>query len=278
MTKNAAHGRRAEQRAGASSRPSDRRLAANKAGPRGHGERGQTIILFGWHAVKAALENPRREIHKLYATDNAARRLAAHGIALPSNAQLVRPDDMARRLPAEAIHQGLLAEVAPLPGLSLANLPGHGIALVLDQITDPQNVGAILRTAAAFAVTAVVTPIRHSPEATGVLAKCASGALELVPLIAVTNLARALEEMKELGFLLIGLDGTSAAELSTTALRLPLALILGAEGKGLRRLTRQTCDLLARLALPGQIKSLNVSNATALALYIATMRLTPRQV
>jgi 23S rRNA (guanosine2251-2'-O)-methyltransferase len=236
------------------------------------------MILFGWHAVKAALENPRREIYKLYATDNAARRLAADGIALPSNAQLVRPDDIARRLPAEAIHQGLLAEVAPLPGLSLADLPGHGIVLVLDQITDPHNVGAILRTAAAFVVTAVVTTIRHSPEAAGVLAKCASGALELVPLIAVTNLARALEEMKQLGFFLIGLDSTSAAELSTTALRLPLALILGAEGKGLRRLTRQTCDLSARLALPGQIKSLNVSNATALALYIATRRLTSGQV
>jgi len=144
--------------------------------------------------------------------------------------------------------------------------------LVLDQITDPHNVGAILRTAAGFAVNAVVTTARHSPEATGVLAKSASGALEYVPIVTVQNLARALETLRERGFLLVGLDSTGDADLGDAALRAPLALVLGAEGKGLRQLTRATCDQVARLDLPGRIKSLNVSNAAALALYVVTKR------
>jgi len=142
--------------------------------------------------------------------------------------------------------------------------------LVLDQITDPHNVGAILRTAAGFAVAAVVTTARHSPEATGVLAKSASGALDYVPIVTVQNLARALGEMKERGYLLVGLDSTGDADLAEVALTSPLALVLGAEGKGLRQLTRTTCDRVARLDLPGKIKSLNVSNAAALALYVAS--------
>ena len=145
--------------------------------------------------------------------------------------------------------------------------------LVLDQITDPHNVGAIFRSAAAFAANAIVTTARHSPEATGVLAKSASGALELVPLVTVQNLARGMAALKERGFLLVGLDSTGDSDLAAIALRAPLALVLGAEGKGLRQLTRETCDHVARLDLPGAIKSLNVSNAAALALYVATTRL-----
>jgi 23S rRNA (guanosine2251-2'-O)-methyltransferase len=145
--------------------------------------------------------------------------------------------------------------------------------LALDQITDPHNVGAILRSAAAFAVAAVVITARHSPEATGVLAKAASGALEHVPLVTVQNLARALAGLKERGFLLVGLDSTGGDELAAAALRAPLALVLGAEGKGLRQLTRASCDVVARLDLPGAIKSLNVSNAATLALYVASARL-----
>jgi 23S rRNA (guanosine2251-2'-O)-methyltransferase len=180
---------------------------------------------------------------------------------------------IARRLSPDAVHNGLLAEADPLPSLELDEIEAGDLILLLDQITDPHNVGAILRTAAAFDVAAVVTTARHSPQATGVLAKSASGALEYVPLIAVQNLARGIEQLRERGFLVIGLDSSGEDDLAGTAVRAPLALILGAEGKGLRQLTRASCDHLARLDLPGRIKSLNVSNAAALALYIARKRL-----
>ena len=147
------------------------------------------------------------------------------------------------------------------------------MVLVLDQITDPHNVGAIFRSAAAFAATAIVTTARHSPEATGVLAKSASGALEHVPFITVQNLARGLAALKERGFFVVGLDSSGDSDLAALPLRAPLALVLGAEGKGLRQLTKETCDHVARLDLPGAIKSLNVSNAAALALHIAKAKL-----
>jgi 23S rRNA (guanosine2251-2'-O)-methyltransferase len=190
-------------------------------------------------------------------------------VALPVTPELVRPDALVARLTPDAVHQGLLAEADPLPSPDIEDLSTSGIVLVLDQITDPHNVGAILRTAAAFAVTAVVTTARHSPEATGVLAKSASGALELVPIVTVQNLARGLAALKDRGFLLVGLDSSAPDDLAAIELHSPLALVLGAEGKGLRQLTGATCDRLARLDLPGAIKSLNVSNAASLALYIA---------
>jgi 23S rRNA (guanosine2251-2'-O)-methyltransferase len=230
------------------------------------------VVLYGWHTVKAALENPQRRFRKLLATENAARRLAADGIALPRAPDIVRPDAIDRLLGADAVHQGLYAEADPLPSPALETLPAQDIVLVLDQITDPHNVGAILRSAAAFAVAALVTTARHSPEATGVLAKSASGALEHVPIVTVQNLARALAAIKERGFLAVGLDSAGESELASLPLRAPLALVLGAEGKGLRQLTKETCDHVARLDLPGAITSLNVSNAAALALYIATTR------
>jgi 23S rRNA (guanosine2251-2'-O)-methyltransferase len=223
--------------------------------------------------VTAALQNPARRVRKLYATENAARRLAEDGIAPTVEPEVVRPDVIARRLSPDAVHNGLLAEADPLPSPELEELPGDGMVLVLDQITDPHNVGAILRTAAAFAVAAVVTTARHSPEATGVLAKSASGALEYVPIVSVQNLARALETLRDRGWLLVGLDSTGDTDLADAGLRAPLALVLGAEGKGLRQLTRATCDQVARLDLPGHIKSLNVSNAAALALYVASKTL-----
>ena len=161
----------------------------------------------------------------------------------------------------------------PCPRRRSTELAAAGIVLVLDQITDPHNVGAIMRTAAAFAVAAIVTTARHSPEATGVLAKSASGALELVPIVSVQNLARGLAELKEQGFLIVGLDSGGADDLAAMPLTSPLALVLGAEGKGLRQGTRAICDRLARLDLPGAIKSLNVSNAAALALYVASRAL-----
>jgi 23S rRNA (guanosine2251-2'-O)-methyltransferase len=228
------------------------------------------VLLYGWHTVTAALANPARRIHRLLATENAARRLADDGITLSVTPELVRPDALDARLTPDAVHQGLLAEADPLPSPDIEAFDPSGIVLVLDQITDPHNVGAILRTAAAFAVAALVTTARHSPQATGVLAKAASGALEHVPIVTVPNLARGLSALKERGFLTVGLDGSAPDDLATLGLRAPLALVLGAEGKGLRQLTAATCNLLARLDLPGAIKSLNVSNAAALALYIAS--------
>ncbi len=233
------------------------------------------VILYGWHTVTAALANPARHIRRLLATENALRRLAEDGIDTQNLAlEVVRPDAIAARLTPDAVHQGLLAEADPLPWPGIEDLPATGIVLVLDQITDPHNVGAILRTAAAFAARAIVTTARHSPEATGVLAKSASGALELVPMVTVQNLARGLATLKERGFLVVGLDSEAADELAAMELTAPIALVLGAEGKGLRQGTRAVCDRLARLDLPGEIKSLNVSNAAALALYIASRAIT----
>jgi 23S rRNA (guanosine2251-2'-O)-methyltransferase len=231
------------------------------------------IILYGWHTVAAALANPQRQIRKLLLTENAARRLADDNIDTRVSPEIVRPSLIDARLGPETVHQGLLAEADPLPSPDLETLAQQGMVLVLDQITDPHNVGAIMRSAAAFSVKAIVTTARHSPEATGVLAKAASGALELVPLVTVQNLARALGQINDLGFLTVGLDSQGSENLGKLALREPLALVLGAEGKGLRQLTRETCGAVARLDLPGEIKSLNVSNAAALALYIGASRL-----
>jgi 23S rRNA (guanosine2251-2'-O)-methyltransferase len=227
------------------------------------------VILYGWHTVSAALKNPARRIRRLLVTENALRRLADEGITANVTPEVLRPDALAARLTPDAVHQGLIAEADPLPSPEIEELTANDLVLVLDQITDPHNVGAIMRTAAAFGVAAIVTTARHSPEATGVLAKSASGALELVPIVIVQNLARALAGLKERDFLTVGLDSEAGDDLASLPLARPLAMVLGAEGRGLRQLTGATCDRLARLDLPGAIKSLNVSNAAALALYIA---------
>ena len=245
-------------------RPAWREREASPDGP---------AILYGWHTVAAALANPQRHIRKLLLTENAARRLADENIDTRVTPEIVRPNLIDQRLGPDAVHQGLLAEADPLPSPDIDTLDQQGIVLVLDQITDPHNVGAILRSAAAFAVKAIVTTARHSPEATGVLAKSASGALELVPLVLVQNLARALSALNDRGFLTVGLDSEGGEDLGKVELREPLALVLGAEGKGLRQLTRETCQTVARLDMPGEIKSLNVSNAAVLALYIGASRL-----
>jgi 23S rRNA (guanosine2251-2'-O)-methyltransferase len=231
------------------------------------------VILYGWHTVTMALANPARRIRKLTLTENAARRLAEENIETRVAPEIVRPQEIDRLLSPDAVHQGLLAEADALSSPDIETLRQEGIVLVLDQITDPHNVGAILRSAAAFAVKAIVTTARHSPQATGVLAKAASGALELVPMITVQNLARALTALNERGFQTVGLDSEGGKDLSDVALREPLALVLGAEGKGLRQLTRETCSVVAQLDMPGEIKSLNVSNAAALALYVGASRL-----
>jgi 23S rRNA (guanosine2251-2'-O)-methyltransferase len=216
-----------------------------------------------------ALANPRRRLRRLHATENAWRRLVEAGRGERIAPEILRPRELDRLMPEDAVHQGLLLEADPLPALDLAEVPDDGVVLALDQVTDPHNVGAILRSAAAFAVSALVMTNRHSPEATGVLAKAASGALEHVPLCLVQNLARALAELGARGFLRVGLDSEAADTIEAAPLRRPLVLVLGAEGRGLRQLTRETCDVTVRLDLPGAIGSLNVSNAAALALYAA---------
>jgi 23S rRNA (guanosine2251-2'-O)-methyltransferase len=264
--------RRSSGSGGRDRRP-DQRGAGAKRWQSAARDRDGPVVLYGWHSVKAALANPARRFHRLLATENAAHRLSEGNLKLPISPQLVRLEAIDALLGPDAVHQGLLAEADPLPSPDIDDVAPLGVLLVLDQITDPHNVGAILRTAAAFAVSAVVMTARHSPEATGVLAKAASGALEYVPLVTVPNLARALNVLKDKAVLIVGLDSAAESALETIPLRDPLALVLGAEGKGLRHLTRTTCDAVARLPLPGRLKSLNVSNATALALYVATTRI-----
>ncbi|MFD1333308.1 23S rRNA (guanosine(2251)-2'-O)-methyltransferase RlmB [Methylopila musalis] len=258
-------GRDAGAKSGAKSGGSSGAKPGPRAFPRDHDG---PVVLYGFHSVVEALSNPKRRILKLMATENALARLAEAGVATRVEPEVVRPGAIDRLLTPDAVHQGLYLEAEALRIPTLKTIPEDSLVLVLDQITDPHNVGAIVRTAAAFAVDAIVTTARHSPEATGVLAKSASGGLEHVPLVLVQNLARALDELGERGFLRIGLDSEGPATLDDTPVGAGgVALVLGAEGKGLRQLTRQTCDALARLDMPGAIKSLNVSNAAAIALH-----------
>lgn len=229
-------------------------------------------VLYGVHPVIEALRNPKRRHRRLLATENALKRLTEEIGELPLQAELVRPSEIDRLLTPDSVHQGLYLVCDPLPSPDLDSLPDDAIVLALDQITDPHNVGAILRSAAAFAAAAVIVTIRHSPAATGVLAKSASGALEHVPLIAVRNLGDALDELGKRGFLRIGFDSDGEVAFDDVELRRPLVMVMGAEGKGLRQRSRDLCDHVARLEVPGTITSLNVSNATAIALYAASRR------
>lgn len=233
-------------------------------------------VIYGLHSVSAALANPRRRFLRLRCTRNGLDRLGGlTGPARNLQPEIVHPQDLDRLLGRDAVHQGILLEAEPLPQPYLHDIPREGIVVLLDQVTDPHNVGAIFRSCAAFAVTAVVTTARHSAETSGVLYKAASGAMEHVPYVKITNLARAMAELKDYGFRIIGLDSEAAAPIEAEAGHSPLALVMGAEGKGLRQLTRESCDAMVRLDLPGAIKSLNVSNAAALALYAVTRPLAP---
>ncbi|MER9134436.1 RNA methyltransferase [Mesorhizobium sp. M0768] len=228
------------------------------------------VRLYGLHTVRAALDNPRRKIKKMLVTRNAAERLAIADLgALPFKAELVEPRDIDKVTGSDAVHQGVVIEAEPLKPKRLDALGDTRLVLVLDQITDPHNVGAILRSAVAFGAGALITTARHSPQESGVLAKSASGALEHIDQIEVKNLADALGQLHEAGFQTIGLDSNGPAELETSFAGEKIALVLGAEGKGLRQKTRETVTTLARLDMPGAIRSLNVSNAAAVALYAA---------
>jgi 23S rRNA (guanosine2251-2'-O)-methyltransferase len=228
------------------------------------------VRLYGLHTVRAALDNPARQIKRMLVTKNALDRLEiTDSDALPFDVEIVDPRAIDRETGSEAVHQGVMIEAKPLKAQSLKALQDSSLLLILDQVTDPHNVGAIMRSAVAFGAGAIITTARHSPQETGVLAKAASGALELISHIEVRNLADAIGELHELGFTTIGLDSEGPLELEHTMAAGRIALVLGAEGKGLRQKTRETVSHLARLDMPGAIKSLNVSNAAAISLYAA---------
>ena len=235
----------------------------------------EDTLIYGFHAVEAALENPHRSVRKLLLTDNAARRLHASLSQRQLTHVSVTPRELDRRLGPDTVHQGALIEADPLPEPTLEALVEGGAGrplIVLDQVTDPHNVGAILRSAAVFGAAGLIMTRRHSPPLGGALAKSASGALEKVPVALVQNLARAIAELKELFCIVIGLDGDAQDTIETLAWPERPALVLGAEGKGLRDLTRQSCDRLCRIATDGAFASLNVSNAAAVTLHLAAMR------
>ncbi len=225
-------------------------------------------LIYGAHPVAAAVANQKRKLVKLWATENGAARIRGEVKPLPLDPEIVHPRLLDHLLKsADAVHQGIILEARPLDQPRLDEIPRKGLIVILDQVTDPHNVGAIMRSCAAFDVTALVTTTRHAAETNGAFLKAASGAYELVPYVTVTNLARALTELKTYGFRLVGLDSEGGITMDEVGADRPLALVLGAEGKGLRQLTRETCDVVARLDMPGQIKSLNVSIATAVSLY-----------
>lgn len=234
------------------------------------------IQLFGVHPVEAALNNPARKLIKLLATENAERRLqdaiTARGLAV----ERVSPRDLDQLLGGDTVHQGIMLECEQLDEPELQDLIEHattgGPLIVLDQVTDPHNAGAILRSAAAFGASGVVMTRRHSPPLNGTLAKAASGALEWVPIAMVQNLAKALSDLKAQGTVLLGLDSEAPAHLEDEPFTGPVAIVMGAEGKGLRQLTAETCTRLVSVSTAGTLASLNVSNAAAIALHVALMK------
>ena len=232
--------------------------------------------LWGIHAVEAALANPARRITNLCLTANAAHRMAAAVAARGIEPELVHPKELDRRLGADTVHQGALLEADPLADIDLVELAmtcvDKGPLVVLDQVTDPHNVGAVMRSCAVFGAAGLAMTRRNSPPLGGALAKAASGALEHVPVALIQNLARSLAQLKDIGVAVIGLDGEAPDLLEDAPLLGPVAIVLGAEGKGLRQLTRESCDSLCRISTGGTLTSLNVSNAAAVALHLAAMR------
>jgi 23S rRNA (guanosine2251-2'-O)-methyltransferase len=249
--------------------------AGRMQGGRGSGRSNKGAVrLWGRHAVEAALKNPERVHRKLWATEEGVASLDGE---LPADFPLeyASPADLARLVTRDAPHQGLVLECEPLPDLHLDEVLDEGNpgpVVVLDQVTDPHNVGAILRSAAAFGAAALVTQDRHAPPESGVVAKSASGALEVVPWIRVVNLSRALEELADAGYWRIGLAGEAKDTLAQALPTGRVALVLGAEGEGMRHNIIQHCDSLARLPISEAMESLNVSNAAAIALYAVASR------
>jgi 23S rRNA (guanosine2251-2'-O)-methyltransferase len=228
--------------------------------------------IWGWHAVEAALANPRRGTpQRLIATPDKAKQVEAR-FGRNTAVEIADAHQIGLGLPQGAVHQGIALRPAPLEDAELADFeprPG-AIVLVLDQVTDPQNVGAILRSAAAFGVAGMVLQDRNAPKLTGALAKAAAGAVEQVPVARVVNLSRAIDELSKAGWRAVGLAGEAERGLHQVLDGAPTVLVLGSEGEGLRRLVAEHCDELARIAMPGGFESLNVSAAAAVALYEAS--------
>ena len=249
-----------------SARP--RQPAASAAGDRNSG---QTSWIYGTHAVLAAISNPARKCARLVATKEAASAL--DGAPSGPAPEILGRQEIDALLPPGAVHQGLALLASPLPSVAVEDIAARTagrdrtLVVALDQVTDPRNLGAVMRSAAAFGAYALLVPDRHTPDATGVMTKAASGAAETVPLVRPTNLVRALETLKKADFWVVGLDVDAPAGLADTDLPDRCVLALGAEGKGLRRLTRETCDLMAKIPMSGAIQSLNVSACAAISLY-----------
>ena len=230
-------------------------------------------FVWGRHPVLAALANPARKgMGRLLATADRAAELERDKLAHGHKIEVIEAQALDRMLPPGAVHQGLAFKVQPLEGVALADIaePAEGVIVMLDQLTDPQNVGAIFRSALAFGARGIVVQDRHSPALAGALAKASAGATERLPCARVTNLSRALEQLADLGWRAVGLDGSADQTLEQALDGRPTVLVMGSEGDGLRRLVAEHCDVMARIPMPGGFESLNVSNAAAVALYEAT--------
>lgn len=253
--------------------------AMQKNAKKRHEKLGGNLWIFGRHACFAALQNPKRKIRQIWVSKPIKTDFFALTLSAPASLispKLVDNQALESLLGPNAVHQGIALEVLPMEAPSLEDICHNGALqstlLILDQVTDIQNIGAILRSAAAFGIDALIITEYHAPTETGAMAKAASGALELVPIIRATNLVQAMETLKTHGYWCIGMDGTADTSIETLATYGKLALIMGAEGKGLRRLTREHCDALVKIPIHPQMESLNVSNAAAVALYEATRK------
>jgi 23S rRNA (guanosine2251-2'-O)-methyltransferase len=252
-------------------RPPKRTFSGGGSGQRngsGEGERltDGTVWIYGTHAVLAAMANPKRKVLDLRATRNAAADLPEG-----TRVNLIEGEELSAKLPAGAVHQGIAVRVTPLETLEIDQaIPNvSGIVLVLDQVTDPQNIGAVFRSAAAFGARAVIQQDRKAPPITGSLAKAAVGGIELVPDVRVVNISQTIKQLSDDGWLTVGLSGEADKDLADVLDGGPVVLVMGAEGKGLRHLVGERCDVLARIPIGAQMESLNVSAASAIALYAA---------
>ena len=258
-----------------------RNAASAEQGSRGRKASDDTVRIFGIHAVASAVANPRRDLTRLYATPNAQsrlvdeiRKIGGDPSRLDGLVETVTPKDIDAKT-RDAVHQGALLVTRNLPPLDISDIYDSKLVVILDQVTDPHNVGAIIRSSVALGAQALIMTGRHSPEESGILAKTASGGLDLISMVTVPNLARALDDLADSGFDVVGFDSEESQPFETIIAKQdadrPLALVFGSEGKGMRRLTREKCTALARLDMPGPIKSLNVSNAVAMTLYAVTL-------